>query len=465
MGWEAARPISVEPVSERERRTHTRFLETFLNPNGRKQRRNGSQPGADNPGIIWEAQLNLEYPAPASARVDWGQSVRNVCAEIEFEPANELTAAADLLLECVDSDGNSEVLARKQGAIKPEWHNGRARQQVDLGAWQIIRGKASHSQQIACSEPGEYKLRATVARGETRLKSASRSLYVQTEPPPPPAKRPVTLSAKAVNNSDGEKKRVDHGETLLIHVFARNRAVEAGKFLFNAFLEDETLERKSPIELDATPAGDAPRPQTLLLERLQLLDPNKNAPLPLDGIRQLRMPESVGKYQLKAKLFAEDGERVAYSSDIFYFQQDPSRKQNDLPFEIKPDHSGKQIEMWKMNADLTELIYAADYPLRQELRDVQRQRRPLQGKNAFIAEVSAHGLLEWAMRPLEGNNDEGNFQQLLDESGDETDPLRERYVRKLEQLSRELKESATEFGQTRRETVAIMLEIFNLEAS
>ena len=387
-----------------------------------------------------------------------------MCAEIEFEPANDLTGDADLLLELVYPDGKCEVLARREGVIRPEWHDKRARQQVHLGHWQIIRGKAANHQQIACSEPGAYKLRTTVARGETRLKSASRSLYVQTEPPPPPARKPVTLSARAVNNSDGEKKRVDHGETLLIHVSARNRAIDDGRFLFSATLIDEVLARQAPIELHATPAGDGPRKQNLHLERIQLLDPNQNAPLPLSGVRQLLMPESVGRYQLRAELFAEDGERVAYGGDTFYFQQDPSRKQNDLPFKIKPDHSGKQIEMWKMNADLTELMYAADYPLRQELRDVQRQRRPLQGKNAFIAEISAHGLLEWAMRPYEHDNDESNFQQLLHETSAQSDPLRERYNRKLEQLCRDATTSPTEFGQTRRETVAIMLEIFDREA-
>lgn len=461
MGWESQQPVSVQQVSQREQQTHARFLETFLSPNGR-QKRVSNVPGEDEPSPLrWDCHLDLDYPNPQSARVDWGQKIRNVCVEVEFEPANELNGDADLLLEWVDDTGKSHELERKEGAIRAEWRDHSAKQQFQFGNWQIVRGKANQNRQISCPDDGVGTLRATVIYQGMKVKSAVRMIYVQTEPPPPPERKPVTLDLSAVNENDNSSKRINHGEAVVVNIIARNRDVQSGHYFLTASLCDEIMARELPFELTATPAGDRPRPQSLLDETIQLLDPRQRAPRKARGIRQLQMPESSGTYRVHAELRDQNGKLVAYAGKNVYFQTDPpNKRRNDLPFKITPDHSGTQKEMWKMNADLSELTYPDSYPLRKELRDVQRQRRPLQGKNAFIAEISAHGLLEWALRPME-DGDESNFQRLLDEHGDHTEPLRERYVRKLEQLSRDALESPTEFGRIRRETVAAMLEIFD----
>ncbi|MDE2749341.1 MAG: hypothetical protein OXI34_10280 [Chloroflexota bacterium] len=119
--------------------------------------------------------------------------------------------------------------------------------------------------------------------------------------------------------------------------------------------------------------------------------------------------------------------------------------------------------MWKLNRELTELTYPGDYPLRKELPDVQRQHRLLQGKNAFIAEISANGLLEWALRPKQENGDDSNYDQLIDSIGSSDDPKWEPYIRRLEKLGNGATESPLEFAQISRETVAIMLDIFAQE--
>ena len=463
MSWESQQPVSVQQVSQREQQTHARFLETFLSPNGRKKRVSNVQGGDEPSPLRWDCRLDLYYPNPQSAQVDWGQEIRNVYVEVAFEPANELNGSADLLLEWVDPTGKSHELERKEGAIRAQWHNQRAQQQFQFGNWQIVRGKANQKRRISCPDDGVGKLRATVIYQGSTVKSAARTIYVQTEPPPPPERKPVTLAMSAVNENDHDSKRIVHGEALVVNIFARNRAVQAGNYFLTARLSDEILARELPFVLTATPAGDTPRPQPILDETIQLLDPRQRAPRTSRSIRQLQMPESSGTYRVHAELHDESGERVAHAGKNVYFQTDPpGKRRNDLPFKITPDHSGIQKEMWKMNADLTELTYPDNYPLRKELRDVQRQRRPLQGKNAFIAEISAHGLLEWALRPNE-TGDESNLQQLLDERGDQTDPVRERYIRKLEQLSLDAHDSPTTFGRIRRETVATMLEIFDME--
>ena len=121
--------------------------------------------------------------------------------------------------------------------------------------------------------------------------------------------------------------------------------------------------------------------------------------------------------------------------------------------------------MWEMNEELTLLTYPHDYPLRKELPDVTRQHRPMHGKNAFIAEINADGLLDWALRPLE-HGDDANYQELLPDGKSQDSPAWEKFARKLEALgvaTRSKSFQGTDYSKLRRETVAIMLEIFDLE--
>ena len=220
---------------------------------------------------------------------------------------------------------------------------------------------------------------------------------------------------------------------------------------------DEIFARDAPIELEGTPAGDTPDKQSILTEKRQLLDPPQTAPMMLDGIKSLAMPESSGMYPIRAELAANNGDVVAIASCQVYFQRDPGRAKSKLPFEIQQK---VQDPMWELNEDLTILTYSGDYPLYKELQEPQRQRRSLHGRLAFIAEISANGLLEWAMRSKE-QGDDSNFDQLLDDNGSQDDSLWERYIRRLEKLR--IVESPIEFRYTWRETVAIMLDIFRQE--
>ncbi len=452
---------SQQTVSQREKDTHIRFLETFLNPNGRKPKPAQGKGEPEGKQLIWDLRLDLEYPDPKSARVDWGQSIRDVYVEVVCEPGDELLGSADLILEWVDATGKPKELIRIEAAIGNSWDAGRIQEPFELGEWQIHRGNVERERVINCPSSGEYQLRAVVEYRGERVKSASRKVYVQDEPPSPPAKNSITLSINAVNADDGNKRRIDHGEVLHIEFKTRNRLHDAASVFLNATFCDEVFARGMPVELSGTPVGDSPTPQPILTEKRQLLDPLQSAPLPVADTLILKMPETSGIFPVRAELLDEQGKRIANSSKPVYFQRDPGRAKNDLPFEIRLE--SQQKEMWKLNRELTELTYPGDYPLRKELPDVQRQHRLLQGKNAFIAEISANGLLEWALRPKQENGDDSNYDQLIDSIGSSDDPKWEPYIRRLEKLGNGATESPLEFAQISRETVAIMLDIFAQE--
>ncbi len=464
MGWALPQAATKQQVSQREKSTHSRFLQTFLNPNGHKPKSGNRKGGTETPQLVWDCRLDLEYPDPKSARVDWGQLIRNVYVWVGFEPDGDLAGSADLILEWLDDSGKAQEIYRQDDAIRKQWNEDSVQQKFELGDWTILRGKASRERQIECPEPGECRLRAVVEYHSERVTRAERTVYVQTEPPPPPKKNPVTLSISAENISAGnisayKQKRVDHSQVLHIQINARNRRLEDGTFYLTATFANEIFARDEAVTLIGTPAGDSPRRQCLISEKRQLLDPQQSAPLfMLDGVQHLKMPDSSGVYRVSAELTDSNGESIAVASRPVYFQRDPGNARNNLPFGIGQED---QKEMWKMNADLTKLTYPQNYPLYKELPVPQRQHRALQANLAFIAEISANGLLEWALRPKE-QGDDSNYDQLHDESRALDNALWDDLNRGLEDLSKTV-ESPTDFAQTWRATVAIMLEIFEEE--
>ena len=459
MGWATATTIGTQQVSQREKSTHARFMETFLNPNGRKPKPSSHAGEDEGTRLLWDCRLDLEYPDPDSARVDWGQALRNVYVELGVEPSEELIGSVDLILEWMDDSGKAQEIRRSEDAISKQWGSDRIQQRIEFGDWQILRGKASREQQIECPEPGEFRLRTVVMYRGQRVKSAARSVYVQSEPPPPPEKNPVTVSISAYNISASDKiNRIDHGEELQIQIIARNRGTEPGAFRLTASFADEVLVRSEALALEGTPAGDTAQPIPILTARRQLLDPAQPMPLALNDAEQLTMPDSSGKYAVRADLTDERGDVIASDSRIVYFQRDPGNARNNLPFEIEQKD---QKPIWELNKDLDLLTYSGDYPLYTEMKEIQRQRRALQGRLAFIAEISANGLLEWTLRPKHHGSD-SNYDQLYDENRATDDPLWESLNRRLEELSATA-ESPIQFMQTWRETVAIMLEIFARE--
>ena len=251
---------------------------------------------------------------------------------------------------------------------------------------------------------------------------------MESEPPPPPEKNPVTLSISVTNATDGGKKRVDHGEEVAIAIFSRNRLPEAGSFCLTASadFENEPYAKQMPIDLQGTPAGDIADKTNILTVKRQLLDPQKLKPLMWEDIQRVTVPDSSGRYTVRADLRDANGDIVAHATKPVYFQRDPGNAKGRLPFSI--EKVDQQKEIWKLNDTLDQLTYSSEYPLYKEMREMQRLRHALQGRQAFIAEISANGLLEWALRPKQENGDDSNFDQLYDERYNSEDGPREKLI-------------------------------------
>ncbi len=456
MGWESSPSRDSQQATRREKTTHARLLETFLSPKARKA--NSLKPGEapDSDKLLWDCRLDLEYPDPKSARFDWGQSISRVYVEVGAEPSEALNGSADLILEWVDDAGKAQELRRFQEAITRQWNTDRVYRQFELGDWQVLRGRARREQQIECPAPGQCRLRAVVEHRGERVKSAARAVYVECEPPPPPEQRPVTLSISAKNVSVKNQKRIDHGQVLMIHISARNRRPDADTLYLRATFADEVLARHEQVELSGTPAGDTPYKHPILTIKRQLLDPLQSAPSKVDDVQSMIMDDSSGIYHVRAELVDKHGEFVAAASERVYFQRDPGKAVNKMPFDIEQK---AQIPMWELNEDLTILSYCGEHPLYKELPYPQRQHRSLHGRLAFIAEISANGLLEWALRPKE-HGDDSHYDHLYDEG--RGDGMWDAFNRGLENLS-QTAESPIRFSKAWRETVAIMLSIFAQE--
>ena len=460
MGWEIASSDPSRQATRRDKTTHKQFLETFLNPNGPKANASSTKGEDEGRLLTWDCRLNLDYPDPNVARVDWGQSMRRVSVEVGVEPGEDLLGSADLALQWIDVAGKTQEIFRQKGAIQKQWGRDRVRQQYDLGDWQILRGKASRERQIECPAPGECQLRAVIEHRGARVKSAARTVYVQEEPPPPTERNAVTLSISAENNSFADKDRIDHGDVLMVRINARNRAMHANTCYLTATLADETLARNEPIKLEGTPMGDTPRKQLILIEKRQLLDPHQSVPLRVAGAPSQSMDNSSGVYQVRAELVDQNGESIAAARKRVYFQRDPNNETSKLPFDIMQK---EQAPMWELSDDLTILSYSGEYPLYKEMREMRRQHSALQGRQAFIAEICANGLLEWALRPKEHGSD-NNYDQLLDSIAGSVDSLWDAYARRLEKLGNP-DASHIEFARAWRETVALMLKVFAKESA
>ena len=462
MDWESPSAITTQQVSRREKDTHLRFLETFVNPNGRKPKPGQGTGESDGKQFMWECRLKLSYPDPGKARVDWGQTIRSVYVEVGCKPGDALVGSADLVLEWVDETGNALTLVRKEAAISNSWGEERTQAQIELGNWQVHRGNAKRDRTINCPVSGEYRLRAVVEYRGDRAASAARTVYVQEEPPAPPEHNPVTLSINITNCDDGEKNRIDHAEVVQIDIFSRNRLPDSLPFslVASADFENEAYARHLPIDLKGTPVGEIPPKRAILTLKRQLLDPQQPTPLKLDDIPQVTMPESSGRFYVRAELLAGGAYEPKPVSKPVYFQRDPGNAVNRLPFGIeKVDH---QKEIWKLNDDLDKLTYSGNYPLYKEMKEMRRLRYALQGRQAFIAEICANGLLEWAFRRKE-NGDDSNYDQLYDESRGLKDSRWDTFNRLLESLSKS--ESSIHFAQIWREAVSVMLDIFAEESS
>ena len=453
-GW--AQDTQTQHASRLDQEHAADFLTTFINPPKNQSPHKQDQLDIDNPpSYRWECSLSIQFPDQSSNRVDWGQLINDVTANIAVEPI-PAHRRAQLSLEITRQDNHATtVVDTKEMELVGPTHT------HNFGDFRIIRGIA-HDGHISCPEEGIYTLNAHLTHAGQRVASASKRLYVQTEPPGPPQKNPFTFSVAVQNLSEPDSIRINSGDEVLIHIAAKNRTTDPATITLTASLEDHLLCDVTQISLPATPAGDTPQPVTGLEEHLRLyteLPPNPpGTAIKLDP----------GRHIIRADITiqGQDHEPVHASRSIF-FEVNPAGQTPDLPFHLQAIEQEGPHPMWDLDLtppDQWTLLYHTHHPIHRELRNLTKSSGKTGGRLAFITEICASALLEWGLRPLQVA-DSSNIDVLKrGATNGASDPLRDQYLENLKRLEQDYetkrKEEPSQYERLRRETVAHMLHIF-----
>ena len=442
--------------SARDQENATEFLRAFAASKRETATAQGG-PGdhADTiPVAQWKCTLSLDYPTQKSARVDWGQSIENISVTTQVDPP-EGNRPATLTLQLTKDGGPSPVVVESReievmagGLVE------------DFGDFQIIKGTGSTGK-IQCQEPGVYQLRAVITHAGDRKAVAMRHIYMQCDPPPPPSQNPQTLSVTVQNVSREGEQRVRDGDEIAIQVTVSNRSTDDVTLQLGASFDDLLLEGSGPISLAGVPAGDVVVRQAAVYQRLRLYTSEPTDPSHPYLVLQ------PGRYYVRADLYSAGGESPVHSSKPVYFEVDPGGPQSDMPFELRAIENNGPYPMWALLNEPNDrwiLQYPVHYPIYEGLPDQKKGGAKLSGRMAFIAEICASGLVEWALEPM-GQADESLVEQLKANPPDRADMVAwESYCEHLDQLVRSYDsqriENPREYDRRRRHVVADMLHIF-----
>ena len=257
-GWSSGAETRTAP--ERERELATEFFTVFASSPTRRRRRQGSGTTSLNNEVVptWRCELKLDFPSEKSARVDWGEFIRNVGLSVLCEPA-DLVRRAETSLELTREDDSVPTPVGQSQDV--ELISGIAR--TELGDFQIVKGLAG-DEKIHAPQPGEYRLRAKVRHNGEQVASAMRRLYVEDDPPSPPQPKPHTISVSVQNLSRAGERRINSGDEIGVQVTVTNRSSEEAKLQVDASMEHRLLADGEEIILDGAPIGDVPTRQTVV---------------------------------------------------------------------------------------------------------------------------------------------------------------------------------------------------------
>ena len=453
-GW--GKPAKTQHIPQQDQEHAADFLTTFINP----PKANTTQSNALNtqdlpPSYQWHCDLTAEFPDPDSNRADWGQTIHNVATNITVEPTPAHRWARISLDLTSPGDNVPKVIHTTEIEISD------VSNVVPFGDFQVIKGP-THDGQFHCPEPGIYTLRVHVTHAGQTVRSASKRIYVQTDPPEPPDKQPYAVSIKVQNISNPQSRRIDSGDEILVHITAKNRTVSPATLELTASLEDLLLCDNKVLSLPGTPAGDTPQAVTGTEDRLFLYTV---VPATTPG-RVIQLEP--GKYTVRADLNIQgQHDPIAHASHAIHFEVSPSGQNPDLPFELQAIEDDGPHPMWDLRLtppDQWTLLYHARNPIYRELPDQPKTANKVAGRRSFITEVCAWGLLEWALYPLQ-TSDTSKIDLLKQNATNGSgDPLRGKYLEKLERLELDYDQKGSnhpsEYDRLKRQTVADMLHIF-----
>ena len=461
MGWTQQQRVQAPP--SREQDAAMEFLR-FFNPRARRRtdRGNGKAVQGQLPldGLTrdhWSCHLNLQFPNSQTSRVDWGDQIKEVTVGVNVAPPNGSRRASVRLHLTPDADPTARLAVTTQDVEIWEGVG-----QASFGNFQIIRGATSHGQ-LKCAQSGKWKLTAEVQVGGSVVSRDSRSFYVQQDPPIRDS-NPYTLSISSENTSR-QQLRVDSGDTLGLQVSVKNQTLEDTVLEVTASLGELLLADRQPIRADGTPLGAAAQ-RIAAVQKSIVVNPPAGVTLQLS---QISASLPAGTHQIHADLYVAGGrDPAAHAVKTVYVDEDPARRDDWPPFNIEQIEGGPhpRWQFIKRSSDDWTLQFPAAYPLYEALNVSSENGRRGRSGAAFVVDVCAEGLVEWALSPT-GNGDETRLDDLLTSTPAGTSPEEwEALGEKMQALAGMLREPVdwSEITRYHRECAALMLAMYEERA-
>ncbi len=454
MGWfmrEAYRP-----APSTEQRTAYDFLH-FLSPSRRADAVAATGPQHATQLSMdfidhWECSLLLDLPNPRTTQVNWGQHIGNVRADIRVEsldPLKSVTAVLDLLH--LDSGASFPSVASQDIEI----HDGTA--VVFFGDVQIISGTPSPGK-WQCAQPGKWKITLRVLEREAEVDRAARYLYVQEEPPTSVTK-PYTLSI-SVENHTTPGRRINSEDTIGVQISVTNRTPDPLTLELTASVGDLLLADATPVFTPGTPAGESPVRIPGVLTTIKV-NPSIS---PSPPTQPLAIPEGI--HTLSADLYTDD-HVVAHASRKLDIDVDPAQDQNWPPFRIEQITGEEPFPRWQFDMrgdDDWVLQYPPTNLLYRALQSVNASDgNGLTGGSAFVVDICAEGIIEWALSSLDDSTDDSRLIQLTSGAPPSVDLAAwEAFCEKIDHLVglRGEPDRLTEYGRLFRECAARCLQLY-----
>ena len=420
-GWlgAAAPPVQEDRVAQEILGT---VVDTFLpeSVTGRRTRR--------RPAVIWTCDLDLDFPRDDSARVEWGETLRNIVATCRHDPADQRRDVR-VTLSIVGPNGEqTEVASRSR--VTSDGHA-----EVKFDDITIVR--VSHRRgEVACWESGRYQLRIQCVSEGRVVTSTNRNIYVRTDPPPRITRDyAVDIS---VHNASTDRVRINHGEAINIAVTVTNRTSNAATLTVNGSLGPLLLANSVQVVLPGRPQGDAPSSRMMRYMGIRIFTSPPQQPQ--TGLSIVLEP---GRHSVVADVYDVNGEVVAHATKAVFIETDPERGEAGLPFEVKPrEEEGGHYPIWELDPPAGErtcwlLWYAREHPTYQAAVAADRSRPEgswLYGRRHFWVETYCGALVEWALILYRNEGNQGGFKLFTERVEGVDDPLWENYQMKVEDL-------------------------------
>ena len=380
------------------------------------------------PAVTWACDLELDFPRPDSAHVEWDETVRNITASCSHEPPDQ-RRDVNMTLSIIDPEGQQTEIASRNRRTSD------GSTIVEFGDVTIVR-VARRSGEVACDEPGRYRFKAQCVSEGNVVAAANRFIYVRTDPPPRNTRSyGVDIS---VHNASADRVRINNGEIINIAITVSNRTSESAELTLNASLGPLLLADSQPVSLPGRPEGDAPSSRMFRYMNIGVFTSTPEEPA--SGPFVVLEP---GRHSVEADIYDSSGEVVAHATKAIYVETEPEIGETSLPFEVRPREGGGGYHpVWELEPATTDeanwiLWYAREHPTYQAAIAADRHRPEgvwLYGKKHFWADTYCAALVEWALALYRDQGNQGGFKLILERTETVEDQIWEKYYTKVEEL-------------------------------